>query len=80
MEKNYDRKEPPATVEECVKLTVRSLLEVVQTGAKNIEITVVKPDSDIVALSSEEINQYVTQIEQEKQEQQEQDKKKKSNH
>ncbi|CAI5216677.1 ANM_HP_G0022490.mRNA.1.CDS.1 [Saccharomyces cerevisiae] len=80
LEKNYDRKEPPATVEECVKLTVRSLLEVVQTGAKNIEITVVKPDSDIVALSSEEINQYVTQIEQEKQEQQEQDKKKKSNH
>lgn len=42
---------------------------------KNIEITVVKSDSDIVALSSEEINQYVTQIEQEKQEQQEQDKK-----
>ncbi|CAI4803555.1 AGA_1a_G0050420.mRNA.1.CDS.1 [Saccharomyces cerevisiae] len=80
LEKNYDRKEPPVTVEECVKLTVRSLLEVVQTGAKNIEITVVKSDSDIVALSSEEINQYVTQIEQEKQEQQEQDKKKKSNH
>jgi hypothetical protein len=30
------------TQEECVKLTVKSLLEVVQTGAKNIEITVLE--------------------------------------
>jgi 20S proteasome alpha/beta subunit len=28
--------------DECIKLTVKSLLEVVQTGAKNIEITVVE--------------------------------------
>lgn len=78
LEKNYDRSDPPATVDECVKLSIKSLLEVVQTGAKNIEITVVEPDSKIVALTSQEIGKFVEEIEQEKQQQQEEhDKKKK---
>lgn len=67
LEKNYSRENPPANVDESVKLTIKSLLEVVQTGAKNIEITVVKPDSKILTLSTEEITRFVDEIEQEKQ-------------
>lgn len=74
LEKNYNKNEPPANEQECVKLAVKSLLEVVQTGAKNIEITVVKPDSQICILTTEEISKYVDEIETEKQ--QELDKKK----
>ncbi|QLQ81633.1 hypothetical protein HG537_0F03940 [Torulaspora globosa] len=70
LEKNYDREEPPSAVEDCVKLTVRALLEVVQTGAKNIEITVVEPNAKITTLSAEEIGRYVEEIEREKQQQQ----------
>ena len=33
--------------EETIKLTVKSLLEVVQTGAKNIEVSVLKPGAVI---------------------------------
>ncbi|CCC70587.1 hypothetical protein NCAS_0F01030 [Naumovozyma castellii] len=79
LEKNYNRDEPPKNVEECVRLTVKSLLEVVQTGAKNIEITVVKPDSEIITLTNEEINKYVKEIEEEKQQEKENEKKKGSN-
>lgn len=78
LENNYSREEPPKTAEDCIKLTVKSLLEVVQTGAKNIEITVVKPNSEIVTLSNDEIDKYVQEIEAEKkQQEEEQDKKKK---
>lgn len=77
LEKNYDNNEPPQSVEECVKLTVRSLLEVVQTGAKNIEITIVKPNAEVITLQNDEIAKYVDDIEKEKQEQQEDKNKKK---
>ncbi|CEP60365.1 proteasome core particle subunit alpha 4 LALA0_S01e09054g [Lachancea lanzarotensis] len=76
LEKNYVKNEPPATEKDCVKLTVKALLEVVQTGAKNIEITVVRPGSQIVNLSSDDIGQYVDEIEQEKQQELEKKKKK----
>ncbi len=45
LEKNY---KDDMTREETVKLTVKSLLEVVQTGAKNIEITVMDGYEKIV--------------------------------
>ncbi|SCV06005.1 LANO_0H20010g1_1 [Lachancea nothofagi CBS 11611] len=76
LEKNYVKGQPPATEQLCVKLTVKALLEVVQTGAKNIEITVVRPDSKIISLSSEDIGKYVDEIEQEKQQELEKKKKK----
>lgn len=44
LEKNH---RDDMTREECIKLTVKSLLEVVQTGAKNIEITVMESYSKI---------------------------------
>lgn len=71
LEKNYNREEPPSNKEECIRLTVKALLEVVQTGAKNIEITVVEPNNQVRALTNEEIAKYVETIEQEKQQEQE---------
>lgn len=76
LEKNYVRDAPPATEQDCVKLTVKALLEVVQTGAKNIEITVVRPDSHIANLSSDDIGKYVDEIELEKQQELEKKKQK----
>jgi 20S proteasome subunit alpha 4 len=38
--------------EETIKLTVKSLLEVVQTGAKNIEIAIMEPFKEMEVHSS----------------------------
>lgn len=54
--------------EETIKLTVKSLLEVVQTGAKNIEIAIMAPGKIIEMLPVEDIESYVKSIEAEKQE------------
>lgn len=54
--------------EETIKLTVKSLLEVVQTGAKNIEIAIMAPGKAIEMLPVEDIESYVKSIEAEKQE------------
>jgi 20S proteasome subunit alpha 4 len=54
--------------EATIRLAIKSLLEVVQTGAKNIEIAIMAPDKTIEMLPVEEIEDYVKNIEQEKQE------------
>jgi 20S proteasome subunit alpha 4 len=54
--------------EETIKLTVKSLLEVVQTGAKNIEIAIMLPGGTLEMLSTEDIEKYVEDINNEKQE------------
>jgi 20S proteasome subunit alpha 4 len=54
--------------EETIKLTVKSLLEVVQTGAKNIEIAIMAPGKPIEMLPVEDIEKYVENINTEKQE------------
>jgi 20S proteasome subunit alpha 4 len=54
--------------EETIKLTVKSLLEVVQTGAKNIEIAIMAPGKLLEMLPVEDIEAYVKNIETEKQE------------
>lgn len=54
--------------DETIKLTVKSLLEVVQTGAKNIEIAVMAPGKTIEMLGVDVIESYVKSIETEKQE------------
>ena len=54
--------------EETVKLTVKSLLEVVQTGAKNIEIAIMAPGKKLEMLPVEDIESYVKNVEAEKQE------------
>lgn len=60
--------------EETLKLTIKSLLEVVQTGAKNIEIAVMAPGKKLEMLPAEDIEKFVESINTEKQE--EADKKK----
>jgi 20S proteasome subunit alpha 4 len=52
--------------EATIKLTIKSLLEVVQTGAKNIEIAIMAPGKLIEMLPVEDIEGYVKDIEQEK--------------
>jgi len=52
--------------ETTIKLTIKSLLEVVQTGAKNIEIAIMAPGKTIEMLPVEDIEAYVKNIEQEK--------------
>ncbi|KAK7544927.1 nucleophile aminohydrolase [Phyllosticta citribraziliensis] len=54
--------------EETIKLTVKSLLEVVQTGAKNIEIAIMAPGKALELLPVEDIEKYVESINTEKQE------------
>lgn len=54
--------------EETIKLTVKSLLEVVQTGSKNIEIAVMAPGQPLEMLPMEDIEKYVESINTEKQE------------
>lgn len=60
--------------EETIKLTIKSLLEVVQTGAKNIEIAIMAPGKKLEMLPVEQTEKYVEEINKEKQE--EADKKK----
>jgi 20S proteasome subunit alpha 4 len=52
--------------EEAIKLAVRSLLEVVQTGAKNIEIAVMAYKEQIQILGLEQVEAIVAEIEKEK--------------
>ena len=53
--------------EETLKLTVKSLLEVVQTGAKNIEIAIMAPGKKLEMLPVEDVEKYVENINNEKQ-------------
>lgn len=52
--------------EATINLTIKSLLEVVQTGAKNIEIAIMAPGLPIEMLPVEDIEAYVKNIEQQK--------------
>ncbi|KAG6379143.1 20S proteasome subunit [Boletus reticuloceps] len=63
LEKNH---KDDMTREESIKLTVKSLLEVVQTGAKNIEISVMEGYGKITNLELSEIEAIVSEIEREK--------------
>lgn len=53
---------------DAVKMTVRGLLEVVQTGAANIEIAVMDPSNTVKQLSTAEIQAIIDEVEKEKQE------------
>ncbi|OZJ01993.1 hypothetical protein BZG36_04691 [Bifiguratus adelaidae] len=63
LEKNYQE---GMGKEESIKLAVKSLLEVVQTGAKNIEITIMTEEEGMQYLSADEIDAVTKEIEQEK--------------
>jgi len=63
LEKNH---KDDLTREESFKLTVKSLLEVVQTGAKNIEISVMEEYGKVTNLDLAQIEAIVSEIEREK--------------
>jgi len=63
LEKNH---KDDMTKDESIKLTIKSLLEVVQTGAKNIEISVLDGYNKITSLELSEIEGIVQDIEREK--------------
>lgn len=54
--------------EQTIQLTIKSLLEVVQTGAKNIEVAIMSPGQNIELLPDDQIEACVKSIETEKQE------------
>jgi len=75
LEKNYE----PKVVEDnqsTVKLAIRALLEVVQSGGKNLEIAIMQKGQPMKMLEVDEIEKYVTEIEKEKEEEAEKKKKK----
>lgn len=65
MERNYKE---DMDREATIRLAIKSLLEVVQTGAKNIEIAIMAPGKTVEMLPVEDIENYVKTIEEEKQE------------
>ncbi|KAG6055455.1 Proteasome subunit alpha type-4 [Claviceps sp. LM77 group G4] len=65
LERNYKEE---MDREATIRLAIKSLLEVVQTGAKNIEIAIMAPGAAMEILPTEVIEGYVKEIEQEKQE------------
>ncbi|KAJ3284129.1 Proteasome subunit alpha type-4 [Rhizoclosmatium sp. JEL0117] len=60
LEKNYKEN---MSDDESIKLAIRSLLEIVQTGSKNIEVSVMGPDSILRNLTPEEVEAVVAVIE-----------------
>ncbi|GAN02867.1 N-terminal nucleophile aminohydrolase [Mucor ambiguus] len=72
LEKNYSE---DMDEKNTVKLAIKSLLEVVQTGAKNIEIAVMTSDNTVKLLEQEEVESVVAEIEKEKEEEAEKKKK-----
>ncbi|WVZ91770.1 hypothetical protein U9M48_037896 [Paspalum notatum var. saurae] len=63
LEKNYRDTSPG---KDTVKLAIRALLEVVESGGKNIEIAVMTHEDGLRELQEAEIDEYVAQIEAEK--------------
>ncbi|KAG8707631.1 Proteasome subunit alpha type-4 [Ceratobasidium sp. 428] len=63
LEKNH---RDDMTRDEAIKLTVKSLLEVVQTGAKNIEISVMESYGKVTNLDLAQVEAIVAEIEREK--------------
>ncbi|PIK39265.1 putative proteasome subunit alpha type-7-like isoform X3 [Apostichopus japonicus] len=77
LEEHYSE-EVSASEHETVKLAVKALLEVVQSGAKNIEMAVMKRGEPLKMFELEEIEKFVAEIEKEKEEEAEKKKQKKA--
>jgi len=76
LEKNYSDGQIESD-EYTIKLALKALLEVVQTGSKNIEMAVMKRGEPMRLLETSEIEDYVKEIEKEKEEEAEKKKAKK---
>ncbi|XP_044743625.1 proteasome subunit alpha type-7-1 [Chrysoperla carnea] len=76
LEKYYTPEEV-STENGAVKLAIRALLEVVQSGQKNLEIAVMRRNKPLQMLDCDSIDKYVAEIEKEKEEEAEKKKQKK---
>ncbi|XP_030745258.1 proteasome subunit alpha type-7-1-like [Sitophilus oryzae] len=76
LEKYYTSEEV-STERGTIKLAIRALLEVVQSGQKNLEIAVMRHGEPLEMLDGDSIEKYVTEIEKEKEEEAEKKKSKK---
>jgi len=64
LEKNYTD-EIADNNHKCIKLAVKSLMEVVESGGKNIEIAVVRRGEDLTILDDKEVDEFVKEVEEE---------------
>ncbi|XP_036060931.1 proteasome subunit alpha-type 8 isoform X2 [Onychomys torridus] len=67
LEKNYTE-DAISNDNEAIKLAIKALLEVVQSGGKNIELAIIRRDQPLKMFSAKEIELQVTEIEKEKEE------------
>ncbi|XP_052012008.1 proteasome subunit alpha-type 8 isoform X1 [Apodemus sylvaticus] len=67
LEKNYTE-DAISNDNEAIKLAIKALLEVVQSGGKNIELAIIRRDQPLKMFSAKEIELEVTEIEREKDE------------
>ncbi|CAK8684823.1 proteasome subunit alpha type-7-like [Clavelina lepadiformis] len=65
LEEKYNS-EVAGSDEETIKLTIKALLEVVQSGSKSMEIAVMRRNQPLEMLDSDKIDAYVTEIEKQK--------------
>jgi 20S proteasome subunit alpha 4 len=65
LEKYYNPEEV-TTEEKTIKLAIRALLEVVQSGGKNLEIAIMRYDQPMQMMDVADIDKYVQQVEAEK--------------
>lgn len=66
MEKNWAA---GAAEDDSVRLTVKALLEVVDSGSKNMEVAVMRKDQPVHMVSEEKLQAIITDIERELEEQ-----------
>lgn len=76
LEKYYTAEEV-ASEEKTVKIAIRALLEVVQSGGKNLEIAVMRKNQKMQMLDVDTIDKYVKEVELEKEAEAEKKKQKK---
>ncbi|KAH0514236.1 Proteasome subunit alpha type-7 [Microtus ochrogaster] len=67
LEKNYTD-DAIETDDLTIRLVIKALLEVVQSGGKSIELAVMRQDQPLKILNPEEIEKYVAEIKKEKEE------------
>jgi len=76
LEKHYTD-EVASNDRETIKLALKALLEVVQSGAKNMEVAVMRRGKQLEMMDSDEVEKYITEIEKEREEEAEKKKQKK---
>jgi len=76
LEKNYNVDEMEDE-EKVIKLAIRALLEVVQSGSKNLELAIMRRGQPMKMLEVDEIEKHVAAVEKEKEEEAEKKKQKK---